>query len=249
MKIQNQFILISLIFIITGLFSCNKTNECFKRPGEIDSIQYEVSDFKEIDIYNKFNVYLKQDTVNKVIIKGNKNIISSITTEVSDSILTIEDNNICNFTRTYDIQRDIYIHTKDLQIVFIYGPSQIFTIDTLKFEKLIFVVFGKVSYFDITAEAKHLFIEFWNCTGDYLIHGQGKYLHILNHGNSYIWAYDFESKLCIIEQRSTGSIQVSATEQIIADIHSIGNIYYKGDLWKLTIKENTSTGQVIKVED
>ena len=238
-------IIISYLFL---LFSCQKSQDCLQRPGEIDSIEYELDAFNVIDIYNHFNVYIKQDTVEKIVVVGNKNIINLFSFDVVDSCLTIVDNNICNFTRTYDIKKDIYIHTKNLKNVFISGTSKIYSIDTLKFNRLLFRVYSKVSYIDITTEGTYLFLSLWNCTGDYYLHGNGTYLHILSHGTSYIHAFDYDAKFCNITQKSTGDIFISVSTMITAKINEIGNIYYKGEPSEIKIFENTSTGEIIKVE-
>ena len=236
-----------IIFLLL-LFSCQKSQECFQRPGEIDSIEYKLDVFNYIDIYDHFNVYIKQDTVEKIVVVGNKNIINLFSFNVKDSCLTIEDNNICNFTRTYDIKKDIYIHTKDLKEVLLYGTSKIYSIDTLKFDRILFRVYSQVSYIDITTEGTHLFLSLWNCTGDYYLHGNGTYLHLFTHGTSYIHAYDYDAKFCSIIQKSTGNIFITVSKMITAEIYEIGNIYYKGEPSEIEIIENTSTGEIIKVE-
>jgi len=244
---KKQYFIALFILISTLFYSCQKfENDCFKRAGELDSFETNLDDFYRIEIYNKLNVYVKQDTVNKVKVVGNKNLITSVSTNILDSILTLEEDNKCNFTRSYDNEINITVHTTNLKEIFSFGPVNIYSIDTLAFDRLLVRIYGRVARTELDVKCNHFFMEHWQSTGEAFIGGKTKFFHILNHGNTYIHAFDLDSKYVQIEHRSTGDIELSASDKIAVDFFDIGNVYYKGEP-EIKATNNNSIGQIIKV--
>ncbi len=243
---KDIYIIILLSCVLIN--SCNKNSigDCVKRAGEIDTIEMELDFFYGIEVFNKLNVYLKQDTINKILIVGNKNLISSVSYNILDSILMLQEFNICNFTRNPDNKIDVTVFTTNLEQVFISGPSDVTSIDTLKFKRIVFRVYGDVSKVDVEVECSHFFMEHWLCTGDSYIAGKADFFHILNDGNSYIHAFDLTCNYAHVSQESTGDIEISVEKKITSRIIDIGNIYYKGEP-EIEITEQTNTGEIIHV--
>ncbi len=245
--IYNKQIFIIIILISISSYSCKKPiNDCFKRAGDLDSIEISLDEFYGIEINNKLNVYIKKDSINKVKIVGNSNLITSVSTNIIDSILILEENNKCNFTRSYDNEIDIIVHTTNLEHVFSYGPCNIYSIDTLDFERLLIRIYGRVAKTQLNVKCDHFFMEAWQSTGEAFIEGETNFFHILNHGNTYIYAFGLDSKYAEIEHRSTGNIEVSASHKITIDLLDIGNLYYKGEP-EVEITKQNYMGAVIKI--
>ncbi len=245
-NINNYFL--SIIILITTLFySCQKTeNDCFKRAGELDSFETNLDDFYRIEINNKLNIYVKKDTINKVKVVGNKNLITSVNINIVDSILILGEDNKCNFTRSYSNEINIIVHTTDLKEIFSFGPVNIYSIDTLDFNRLLVRIYGRVAKTELDVNCDHFFMEQWQSTGETFIGGKTTFFHILNHGNTYIHAFDLDARYVQIEHRSTGDIELSASDKITVDFFDIGNVFYKGEP-EIEATNTNSPGKVIKV--
>lgn len=237
---------IFLLFIV----SCEKANfcDCVKRTGNTDTLEIEFEQIDTVQIYKMFNVFLVQDTINKAVVIGGENLLNLVEVNQSDNFLTINDNNICNFTRSYENKLDIYLHLSNLEGIILYGPSKIFSVDTLYFEKLLVRVFDEIGDVDITIENQHFWLEYWFATGNANIKGSTDFFEILSHGYAYIHAFDFESKIVHVNQNSTGNAEVFPTEYIDVKINDTGNIYYKGNPSEVKILEDNSSGELIHLE-
>lgn len=237
-------------FVLTIFFQfCGKFDFCdCLNNSEIDSIKIELQDIDSMEIYHKFNVYLLHDTVNEAIIRANRNLIEQIEITEKNKFLKIEDKNDCNFLRNPDINIDIYLHLKNLEKIFLYGPSTIISEDTLRFEKLLIRIYDDIGDVDIILKNNRLWLEYWYSTGTARIQGSTNFFEILNHGYAHIHAFDFESKYVSVNHNSTGNVEIYPLESIDARLQDIGNIFYTGSPKIINILEKKSTGELIHVD-
>jgi hypothetical protein len=241
-----------LILIVTFLVSesCKKANfcDCIKRSGEIDTVQIYFEKIYSLEVYKMFNIYIIQDTINKAVIETNKNLLDLIEITKDDSLLIVTDNNICNFTRSYENEINVYLHLTNLREIFLWGPSKINSIDTLTFKHLLIRVYDDIGDVNLTIVNDHVWLEYWFATGNATLHGSTTFFEILTHGYAYIHAYDFRSRYVSINQNCTGDTEVYPLDEIKVKINDIGNIYYKGNPYLINILENNSSGELIHVE-
>jgi hypothetical protein len=230
--------------------NCSKPDicDCFKRAGEIDSIEFEIEKINYLNIYNKFNVYIKHDSINKVILKTNKNLIDLIDISVKDSSLNIIDNNICNFSRSYDLEIDVFLHLSNLNCLYVHGPSNVYSIDTLKYDNVLFRVYKDIGNLDITIVNTYTWLEYWFASGNAKFRGGSVYLDILSHGYAYIDCFDFKSQYIKLNQNTTGDTKIFPITGLTVWFRDIGDVYYKGNPEFIEIKENLHQKELIHVE-
>src|SRR6266498_3690513 len=92
---------VKVLFVVcslAGLGACGK-GICIQGTGDITTETRTVAPFTEINLYNRVNVILTQDTMNLVQVETGRHLLSGIETSVSDNGLTIADNNTCNWAR------------------------------------------------------------------------------------------------------------------------------------------------------
>ncbi len=221
------------IFLIIIFFSssCKNSNNCLENTGvALDSIFFRTNIFKIINVYDIFDVYLKQDSICSLKIVANSSLLKNVSFCIKDSVLEIDDRNKCYFIKGYDNKIKLYISSPNVEEVNFYSASSFFSIDTLKFKRFLFRAYGYLAFADFTAQCSdHLFISLWNVAGDYKIHGRTKYLQILNDGTSYIHAFDLVSQYCYIKQSSSGNVEITVLDKLTARLLSAGNILYKGN--------------------
>ncbi len=213
------------------LFSCNKPfKDCFKEAGDIDSATYSFSEFNIVNVDDIFEVYLKQDTFFSIKIKTNKTLLSNVKVNETDTAINISDENMCYFARNYDLKINIYITAPDLKEINFYSSSTLYTLDTVNYERFMFRAYGKLAFADIQVNCSdHFFLSLWNVSGKIRVAGNATFFQVLDHGNSYIHAFELYSKFVSVEQRSTADIELTAIKSLKADVFDVGSIYFQGN--------------------
>jgi len=246
---QKSLLYFGIIFFLL-LNSCQKANicDCIKRNGELDSVEIEFSRIKFVEINKMFNVYLINDTVNKAIIKTWSNLLELIDLQVKDSTLYLHDNNICNFGRSYDNKISVYLHLTNLETLDIKGPSSIFSLDTLNFDKLLIRISYTIADVNISINSNHLWFEYWSATGNAIFQGNTNYFEVLSDGTGYIDALNLKSKVVKLRQITTGDTKLNVIDALYVSFFDIGDVYYIGNPKIVEIQENKSNKQLIHIE-
>jgi len=242
---RNVFIFYCSVFLI--FISCTKENKChcIKTTGKIIKKEILLSDFNEIQINNIFDVYITNDTVNKIVIEGGKNIVPFITSEVNNQSLKISNKNKCNWLRSYKKELNLYISAKSLNSIIINGESNIYSTNTIICHELNVVVNSGIAKADLTINSDIAHLTVHAATGDYTLRGKTGTGYLYSFGTCYIMATDLECDFMYITNKSTGNDFISVKKEIGAEINGSGNIYYNGNPATIKIKE-TSSGRLIK---
>lgn len=241
---KNLQISILLSFLLC-FSNCKNSNlkECFRGTGEADSIEYKLNRFTEINLYDEFDVYLIDDSIHKIKIVADEKYIDKIHHELKDTILSIRSERMCEFMKSQDISKKVYIHAPNLNFLFVHGSHTIFSEDTLAYDRFLLRIYGKIAFVDIKVKCFHFFLEQWSATGDYHVEGETVYYSILNHGYSYIYSDELIADYIHINHRSTGDIYVSANNSIEVYLNETGDVIYNGNP-DISILEQTSSGRI-----
>ena len=83
------------------VFSCKKPENrtCFKLLGSEITKEIPLASFDRLDLREHVEYVLIQDSLDKVVLKGGKNLLNLIETRVENGTLTIENKNRCGFLR------------------------------------------------------------------------------------------------------------------------------------------------------
>lgn len=233
------------ILLIITIISCTKHNAAFKTTGKIIKEHRLLSDFNEIELNNIFNVYITNDTINKITLEGGTNLLPFIKTEVNNNTLTIKDNNKCNWLRSYKKETNLYISAKSLSSLIINGECNVYSTDTIKCNEFSVVVFSGIAKVDLTVNNAITHLTVHAGTGDYTLRGKTNYAYLYSFGTCYFWAKELNADNIYVTNKSTGNDYIFANNEIRGEINGSGNIYYSGNPQTVDIKQ-TSTGRVIK---
>ncbi len=239
--------LLLIILLLTGVFSCQKSANCFKEAGKTDTLVIEIGKIK----------YLRpQDPLDMVLVKDNRDFIQIIDKQlfINNIVVTKQadtidffDKNICYFMHDYDsIRPKIIVHfTGDSLIIMNRSALGLTTGTKLKLK---FFVFQSSSYFaniDLELENQKTVISTWGGTGIYKLAGSTENLTVYSHYSAYIDALNLQSKNATVINGSVNDIKVSVSEELHAQILNIGNIYYSGSPQVFFIDEGD--GKLIKL--
>ena len=229
--------------------SCNKESapDYLQTTGEITSVERDVEDFTEIELFNKINLFITQDTVNKVVFEAGKNLIPDIVTEVKEGKLSIKNTNKFNFLRSYKKSINVYIHCKNLLHIIYRGAGNISSTNS---------IIDSVFNFDckkgtgtvelsVTAKEGHFNMHTGQC--DLILHGEIGVNYVYQAGNGYVNAEDLKTGYTFVTNKGTNDLKINVDKVLFARISYLGNIYYKGNAYDV-VAEITDKGQLIKIE-
>jgi hypothetical protein len=243
--------IINIIFILLFcfLFSCIKDDKCncFKTTGKKSTKEIILSDFTEIQVNNIFNVFITEDTINKIRIEGGKNLIPFIKTEVDCHSLIVSDKNKCNWLRNNRNEINLFISVKpfSLKSIMINGESNIYSTNTINGNELEIVVFSGIAKIDLSINNQTTRLTIHAATGDYTLRGNTLSAYIYSFGTCYVFADNLFSDIIYITNKSTGNDYIFAKNEIDGEVGYIGNIYYSGNPGIIHMKQ-TSSGRLIK---
>lgn len=212
------------------LISCDDQGafDCVKKAGKIVEMEIPVGDFKGIFLYDGVDLYIKQGQENNVVLKTGENLAPGVRFETKDGILSIRDENYCNWVRSYG-DMAVYVTTNQLQRIKHFGFGQISSVDTLKFES--FVVESKNGPGDINLNIKSKSVNvISNSISNISISGATEKLTVgYYYGDGQFDGKNLISHGVSLLHLGTNIIAVHPIEKLTGSIESNGDVYYYHD--------------------
>lgn len=221
---MKNYLFILLIFLIT---SCD---DALFNAGSIITKNIEISDFEEIYVEDIFEIYLIQDTVCKIEVKGGSNVIPNLEFNVDvDKKLTINDNNSARWSRDYE-KIELYISVDTLRFLRLGAPSKIVSQNTLITPEL--KIFSIADFAEIELDL--------NCNNCYVVNSgtSGGIINLSGETNSFtFWARaslqinaeNFIANYVTVKTESIGDCSINVNKELSVEILRSGNVYYKGN--------------------
>jgi hypothetical protein len=243
---MKQLILLSLLSFI--VFSCKKDNmgDCFKGTGVVKKETRVLEDFDSIYVDRRLNIVLVQDSVNFTVVEAGENLLELIDTEIKNGKLTIQNNNRCNWVRSYKVPVNIEVHTKNLQHIVMWGASNITNKDTLRFPKLVVEYRDASGNVELMVDNQLTNIIQHTGAGDAVIHGKTDQLLVYMSSLGYGDYTDLQAQNVYVENRSSADCRVLGNQTFTFRLRGDGNIYYKGQ-GEIVSEEKTGNGVIKKI--
>ena len=234
-------------FLGLSIISCDNENsaDCFKKTGDIVTREFPLESFHSIVVIDEMDVYLENGSNQRVEVIAGKNLIPEIHLEVKDSILTITNNNRCNWTRTPG-NPGIYIQNDHLRRIEIYDYVNFNAVDSLHLNKLQIFSDG-TGNFDMMLDVDSLQIESIYIS-NFKLAGKTRFLEILVKDDSQLNARGLISDFSVVHHRGSNLIEVFPVEELSGEISSTGNLCYYHVPEFLDVKIS-HTGKLINCSD
>lgn len=226
---RNSLVLLLVSFLV---FSCKKPENrtCFKLLGSETTKEISLASFDRLDLREHVKYVLIQDSLDKVVLKGGKNLLNLIEVKSESGLLTIENKNRCGFLRNAKKVVVAEIHfTKLVNIRFI-GTEPLTNEGTIQTDYFTFYsrdgagdVILDLNAIEINAEANHGWCNF-------TLTGTTQKARICAKSNSYcdVTGLAVTDSLYVASE-TVGDIKVNANNLVIYGyITQSGNILYKG---------------------
>jgi hypothetical protein len=247
---KKSILKISLLSIVSLVVSsCGKTPlcDCFDSAGKDASQVREVLFFNQIVVKDNINVYITTGNPEQVTIEGGGNLLQNIGTTVSNGVLTLKNNNICNWLRSYKKSGiNVYITMPQLTTITNSGYGTVYSKGTLTFDSLDLYTTNSPGDIDLTVNANYINAHMFG-TADLTLTGQCQ-TFLTNYFGGTGFLYDNSlvvTNYAFVSSNTTGDCYVNCMGQLDVKIYGQGNVYYSGS-GNVQYTSEGGSGQLIK---
>jgi hypothetical protein len=225
-------ILLVFNFLLLCLVSCNKAEDrsCFKSAGEESELTISLEPFDQLYLKEHLEYVLIQDSIEKIVIKGGKNLLNFVDATVTDKLLEISNGNKCNFLRSYKKKVKVEIHFKTLSNIHFEGTEPLTNIGTLQFQWVTMLVRDGAGSVKLNFNAEALVAVISHGWGDFTFTGEVNNANLTVRSNGFCDVYGLKVQDTLIAiSKTQGTMKVNADNCIFkAQIDAGGDILYKG---------------------
>ena len=237
--------MLTILLIFSGFAGCQKSGtNCLTSAGSVIMEQRVVSDFDSIDVGDYVNLFLTQDSVNRVMVESGKNIIDGITTENNDHLLVIRNTNTCNWLRSYNVPVNVHISVKNLRKIYYEASGNINSTNTITSGYFIVLVSNGCGTIDLDLNVQEGYFRLEQGTVDFKLRGHCSISTIYAGDFGFFDCKDLATGYSFVTNKGSNDCYVKAFQYMDATIGNIGNIYYSGNPDTLITHLN-GTGQVL----
>lgn len=239
---MKKLILTSIIFALT--FSLNAqnwgNNKRIKGNGNIITLKRTTTDFDKIAVGGSFDVVLKKGNTGDIIIEGEENIIPYLETVIDDDILKINYKKNTNINTTKKMT--VTVSVSNIEAISLGGSGNISSEDIIKADELS-VNLGGSGNISLKIDVDEVDSKIGG-SGDINLTGNTNEFSGSIAGSGSIKAYKLIAKTANVNIAGSGSVRISAKDEIKAKIVGSGNVYYKGNPPRIDTK-SVGSGSVV----
>jgi hypothetical protein len=235
-------------FFILCFVSCKKVEKrgCIKTVGAEQVKDIDLPFFNKLQLYERIKFELVQDSVNKVILRGGKNLLTKIDLRISEDTLIINNNNKCNFLRNYSKIVTAEIHFKELIELKYFGTETLTNKGVLNLPWFALSILSSSGSVDLNLNSNVIYASSGNY-GDFNLSGKTNFAFFDINSNGYCNTSNLLVKDSIkVSSRTMGIMKVNADNTLLnVEIKNGGNVFYKGTPSSILLKK-TGKGELIK---
>lgn len=221
---------IAILFIIVTFASCKKANrfDCFKRTGKPVVERRALDNFTVVEVTNNLQTYLIQDTVNFVEVKAGNNLISNVETSVSGQKLVVQNNNKCNFTRSYKNNIEVYVHFAKLDELIYKGTGAITSLNTIINSVFTFNSWDATDSVKLKLDVPLVYANIHTGVADLIVEGQCEELFAYARSSGAFRMQKFKCSKLYTNNLSSSDHYFWVEDKLEALVQYVGNTYYTG---------------------
>jgi len=244
--------IIFFLLIVSLFFSCKPENkwDCFKGTGKIITEEISLTGYDSLYISGEMNINLIQDTTDYVLISGGENLLAEVDALVENGLLTLRDNNHCNWVRNYkksNIRVDL--HFSQLKKIIFRKAANLFSEDTLYVDTLIISVWSKIATVDLLIDTKYAALKLNAATGNYNLSGKTDFNYIYSIGYGNVYTDRLKAKRGYFYCNSLGKTTFWISEKLKLIILNSGNVYYRDMKPLIELeKKDYATGKILPLD-
>lgn len=235
-------------FFVLILVSCKKSEDraCWKSTGEETSVEMQLDPFSKVFFHEHIEYVLVQDSVEKIIITGGKNLVNFIKVDFVDGFLDVKNENKCFFLRSYKKKIRAEIHFKQINEIIFEGTEPLTNQGLLEFNWLNILIRDGAGSVKLNFKAESIFATISHGWGDFTFTGHTKQANFNIRSNGFCDTYGLTvvDSLTVVSN-TQGITKINANGvKLKAQIDTGGDIYYKGTPFSVKLNQY-GEGQLI----
>lgn len=238
-------VFIIAVFLVPFLSGCQNSAQPWQSFGDITTESRVLASFHGLEVNHDVQISVTQDTTKpeQIEITYGKNVIPGITTDVTNGVLSIKNNNKAKWLRKLNIQPKCTLNLHKIDDIHLEGNAKIHCIDTL-YSQAIHCTVNSV-------EDQNLFVFCGQFYGGVMNSGNVK---LTGQATIFSWSCEQGGGLDATDLRSDDvylyhftikDVFVNPSKQFNAQLYNSGNAYYfKTPTYKFK-EYSQGTGRVI----
>lgn len=223
-----------LLVLIAGLFSCKKAHEraCFKGKGEEKTMDVSFdNDIDSLVLYDDLFYTLVQGKESKIVLSGGENLLSHIEVVSENRMLSIRNNNKCNFLRSFKNKIHATIYVDSIRSIYYEGSSELKSEGTLSSNELRLSITNGAGNVELTLKNGYTSAVVTHGFGNFILHGQTSDAFLNCNTNSYCDTRTFKvTNSLIVNSNTVSNMLINAnTNRLETAIQQSGNVEYIGN--------------------
>ncbi|MEI6899286.1 MAG: DUF2807 domain-containing protein [Bacteroidota bacterium] len=229
-KLILYLLLVLGIMILWGSTGCKKSGtNCISNSGDVIFEKRILADFDSINVAGNVNLIITMDSINSVTVESGKNIIDGITTTVDNHLLSINNTNMCNWLRSYNIPLNVHISAKNLQKIYYNASGNITTTNTLYAYSFGIIAEEGCGTIDIDMNIWTGYFTLQQGTVNFILRGRCAINSVFCGDYGLMDCSKLNTGYTFVTNQGSNDCYVQASQYLDATIKSIGNIYYSGN--------------------
>ncbi len=219
---------IAIILSVVAITAVYGSYRYLRGESEIVEEERGVGDFSKLDYSGSAKINVTQGETERLVLKGDSQMIANVETEVRDGVLKINQKDPVIwilFMPLSDLEIDLQV--KDLQQIKISGSAQIYTPDTeLVLDKLDLNISGSAQA-EMRLRVKEISSEVFG-SGRFSLTGQAERQSIKIDGSGEYHARDLISQEARVDISGSGRVALDVRSLLDVKISGSGEVLYKG---------------------
>lgn len=203
--------------------------DCFKSTGKSTTETRVTDGFNTIKVNDGINLFITQGNETSIQVKAGKNLMKHIKTDVANNVLNIENNNKCNWVRSFKKKIDVHITCPSIREIKYEGYGDIVFQNEMLVDTFLLNMFQASGNLNLKLNGSYIELKIHTGPADIDASGTANELVLFNNGNGILNAESLITQSALVVNRNTGKIKVNANQKLKAEISGSGDIYYRGN--------------------
>lgn len=201
--------------------------DCAKNTGTITKQSRPLTAFKQVIVRDGIQLQLIQSTEERLDLEAGANLLSGIQAQQEGDVLTIQNNNACNWVRNQKIPIKATLYFKDLEVLTMLGFGNLTTPDTLRLNQLRFVHNGQgdADLLIRCPEMEVLVVELGNVT----LAGNATRLTLTMDSFGSFRGERLQVSECTLAHSAEGDAWLRVSKLLQGELRNVGNVWLWGN--------------------
>lgn len=237
-----------LFILLAGslLLSCEE-------DSYIEEKRYEaLLPFHTVELNSVFDVYLIQDSTYSLEVVADRAVIGNIALSLEEGVLRIENTSGLKWINPKSNKVKLYIRANRIAEILPNETCNIKTVNPIISDEFRVIMGHHPKLAELDLELNNSVFYYWNnhqCGGKVTLRGKTGDLIAYTFGYMAIDAVGLSADRALIENNSKADCKVWVNDRIEYSIRGLGNIYLYGNPDEIVPNEQTSEGELIRVDD